>query len=473
MIDRLMSAASRVALTAAAGFLATQAWGADLGGNCCVDLEERVAELEATTARKGTRKMGLSLYGQVSETILFWDDGAERNVYVVENNAFKNKFGAMGSAKIAGDWSAGFKLEWQVRAFRSSAVNQLARGDNEGVTSTVYNTRSLSLRWAQWYLRSDTYGTIGIGQQEDAAEGVAYINLANPDGFAAPNGGYANAGFFLRRAGTVGNAGLSALTWNNAAFFRNGDGPNILDYIRATSVRYTSPTLHGFTLSASWGEDDFWSLALRYGNEFNGVRIAWGIAYSDWRDDDKTQCTNLAGPNTTSTETAVSCHSVQAGASVMHVATGLYASGGWGQITDNNRQVGAVLSGLARTIDDTDDYWWVQAGWEARLNALGKTTFWADFERWDNGLIIVNNAPQTLGAGDPLNSLGGTPFILGSRSESWGLGVTQAIDAAGMNLYVGFKNFSTDLTLATSAATRRSNPIDDFQLVYSGATVKF
>src|SRR3954447_24978241 len=121
MIDRLMSAASRVALTAAAGFLATQAWGADLGGNCCIDLEERVAELEATTARKGTRKMGLSLYGQVSETILFWDDGAERNVYVVENNAFKNKFGAMGSAKIAGDWSAGFKLEWQVRAFRSSA----------------------------------------------------------------------------------------------------------------------------------------------------------------------------------------------------------------------------------------------------------------------------------------------------------------------------------------------------------------
>ena len=26
---------------------------ADLGGNCCADLEERVAELEATTARKG------------------------------------------------------------------------------------------------------------------------------------------------------------------------------------------------------------------------------------------------------------------------------------------------------------------------------------------------------------------------------------------------------------------------------------
>ena len=26
---------------------------ADLGGNCCADLEERIAELEATTARRG------------------------------------------------------------------------------------------------------------------------------------------------------------------------------------------------------------------------------------------------------------------------------------------------------------------------------------------------------------------------------------------------------------------------------------
>jgi hypothetical protein len=29
---------------------------ADLGGDCCADLEERVAELEATTASKGNSK---------------------------------------------------------------------------------------------------------------------------------------------------------------------------------------------------------------------------------------------------------------------------------------------------------------------------------------------------------------------------------------------------------------------------------
>ena len=34
---------------------------ADLNGSCCGDLEQRIAELEATTANKGDRKMSLSV----------------------------------------------------------------------------------------------------------------------------------------------------------------------------------------------------------------------------------------------------------------------------------------------------------------------------------------------------------------------------------------------------------------------------
>jgi hypothetical protein len=45
-------------IVAVAGGIATglgmkTASSADLGGDCCADLEERVAELEATTVRKG------------------------------------------------------------------------------------------------------------------------------------------------------------------------------------------------------------------------------------------------------------------------------------------------------------------------------------------------------------------------------------------------------------------------------------
>ncbi|MEM7777799.1 MAG: porin, partial [Pseudomonadota bacterium] len=62
-----ISAAAMFAAAASLGGLSAQA--ADLGGNCCADLEERIAELEATTARKGTRVMSLKISGSVSARV--------------------------------------------------------------------------------------------------------------------------------------------------------------------------------------------------------------------------------------------------------------------------------------------------------------------------------------------------------------------------------------------------------------------
>ena len=75
-------AAAAAALMGAFSQLPIEA--ADLGGDCCADLEERVAELEATTVRKGNKKVKVELYGRVNRVINFWDDGAEQNVYVAQ-----------------------------------------------------------------------------------------------------------------------------------------------------------------------------------------------------------------------------------------------------------------------------------------------------------------------------------------------------------------------------------------------------
>ncbi len=94
-----------------AGGLATSANAADLGGNCCADLEERVAELEATTARKGNRKVSLTISGWVAEQIVGWDDGVESNAYVggIGTTLGTNvKF--TGQAQIAPGWTAGYVL---------------------------------------------------------------------------------------------------------------------------------------------------------------------------------------------------------------------------------------------------------------------------------------------------------------------------------------------------------------------------
>ena len=79
----------------------TAARAADLGGDCCADLEERVATLEATTARKGNRKVSLTVSGHVNQALLFWDDGQESDTYVVSNsNDDVAMFRFTGNAKL-------------------------------------------------------------------------------------------------------------------------------------------------------------------------------------------------------------------------------------------------------------------------------------------------------------------------------------------------------------------------------------
>jgi len=60
---RITTTAGALALTC---YAIGGAYAADLGGNCCADFEERVAELEATTARKGKRRVSVEVSGQIN-----------------------------------------------------------------------------------------------------------------------------------------------------------------------------------------------------------------------------------------------------------------------------------------------------------------------------------------------------------------------------------------------------------------------
>ena len=59
-------------------FVATNAQAADLGGDCCTDLEQRIEELESTAAKNENRKISLTVQGKVAEEVLYWDDGESR-----------------------------------------------------------------------------------------------------------------------------------------------------------------------------------------------------------------------------------------------------------------------------------------------------------------------------------------------------------------------------------------------------------
>src|SRR5262249_34688087 len=102
----------------AAALIFASCWGdlvkaADLGGNCCADLEERVADLEATTAEKGNRKVTVTLYGRVNRIVNFWDDGAETNTYTLNSSYSPSRWGFRGDAKIGRAWTSGYTLEME------------------------------------------------------------------------------------------------------------------------------------------------------------------------------------------------------------------------------------------------------------------------------------------------------------------------------------------------------------------------
>ena len=116
MIGGLWKSTSTVALAAAAGLFVSgvampSAKAADLGGDCCADLEERVAELEATTARKGNRRVSLTITGQVHKSILLWDDGHNSGAYFgLDNTNSSSRFSFLGDARISPKMKAGFEI---------------------------------------------------------------------------------------------------------------------------------------------------------------------------------------------------------------------------------------------------------------------------------------------------------------------------------------------------------------------------
>ena len=105
-------------LVMGAFLLPYQANAADLGGDCCADLEERVAELEATTVRKGVKKLSMTISGQVNAAVAYYDfsisDGDDSfnssDMAVLMGQGSASRVQIDGRAEINKDWEAGYQM---------------------------------------------------------------------------------------------------------------------------------------------------------------------------------------------------------------------------------------------------------------------------------------------------------------------------------------------------------------------------
>lgn len=501
----LMKTTSRIAIAAAASVIATSALAADLGGNCCADLEERVAELEATTARKGNRRVSLTVYGQINEGVLWWDDGEESNAYVVTNENSRSRFGFKGDARISPEWSAGYLLEIGVRIANSAGVNQFVDDNVTGIDST-------DLRHSAWYIESNRLGRVWVGHTSMATDGITEINLSNAAQIGAPDVNNWGGNMFLNLDGRrLAVAPFAGLSWNQIWSQANA---NVGEGDRRNLVRYVSPTFSGFTFSASWGEDDFWDAALRYANEWNGIRVAAGVGFQQWTDGnddvllpladefglfDLTRTLSQNDRGCADLDTVgdpfffgigrgqdVDCYAVGTSASVMHVPTGLYLSGAYGFLQDDNRRLLFALQsdGLVQDADDRDQFWYIQGGIEKNFFGIGKSTLYAEYFQGDTGAGLAGGAVNNIGFLFPLPFADfdfSDTFIRSSNVQVWGLGYVQTIDAAAMDLYIGYRMYSGDADVTfvdnfadgSIAVSRDNLDFEDYQAVFTGAIIRF
>lgn len=443
---------------------AAPAGAADLGGDCCADLEERIAELEATTARKGNRKVSLEVSGHVNEAVLWWDDGSESNAYVVTNDNSRTRFRFKGKAKIDKDWEAGYQIEVGVRSANSKRFTQ----DNPlGAAAT---DTGFDLRDSHWYLKSKKLGKGSLGLQASATDQITEINLTQTASFSK----YSDVedtglGLLLRSSN---NDRLSSLSWRRL-IGDGGDQPGEGER-RFNLAKYVSPEFGGFVASASWGVDDFWDVALNYEGEFSGFKIAAGIGYGEITDNSQTNTVcaaqNAVGGHDTS------CRQFGGSISVIHEKSGLFVNFGAGQKTDELIEQTAVFAGTG--VDDGQTFWSTQAGIERKFHDLGKTTIYGEYYDYEGG----GNNKRNIGATDALNPTGaGNWAIWNTGVEVFGAGIAQGIDKAAMIVYLSYRHVEGDVTLrgqaggTTSIANGaiRDAPIEDLDLVMSGAIIKF
>ena len=366
------------------GLSVTSASAADLGGNCCADLEERIAELEATTARKGNRKVSLTISGWVAEQVTWWDDGIEDNVYVggIGSTIGTNvKF--TGQATIVPGWSAGYVLHLEADGSDSLTNNQVTPN---GGGRFAGNSNYVQTLQSYWFIKSESLGKVSVGLQSMVSDNAAI--LVDGSGSLVPANWVAFnvAGFGIRDS-----AGNFHSSWGTAGACLPGDCYGV----PLNSVRYDSPTFAGFSASASWGDDDVWDVGLRYAGEFAGFKIAATAVYAE----SSGAFTSAFGDS----------EDFQAGGYIQHIGTGLFALVNYGHLTEN-------------LFGDDGETWYFKGGIRQRWTPLGHTVLYGEY----------------MDSEADLNHLGG----LGGREFQWyGGGVVQEIDNAAMSLWLKYRNY--------------------------------
>lgn len=412
--------AAAVALVATA---AGHARAADFGGACCDDLEERVAELEATVARKGNRNLSLRISGQINQLIMFFDDGVESNAFIVDNTNTSTRQRFEGSAKIDETWSAGYDIELEYNQGTSFGADQTFSG----------GPSSINIREEYVWLQHERLGRLSFGWFSPATDNIILRSKDGANVGALSDIRLIGGGLGLRQSdGTL----LLGTEWQELA--------PALDTSRLNVVRYDSPIWYGAKLVATWGADDVFDVAVWWDGKFGDFSATAAAGYINSVDSTFTSAASLASD----------FEEYKGSASVIHEPTGLFVTGAF-----VHRDLTAANAVSAGEVDDFD-WFYVRGGLKRKWFAIGSTSIYGEYSEGYDGL---NGRAEA-----------GFAEVADSEVEVFGFGIVQNIDAAALELYAGYRHFEADISgIAAAGGPVTNGSFEDLDVAWTGARIRF
>jgi hypothetical protein len=360
---------------------------------CCAVLDARIAELATAVLDSYVNDIKVQTYGHVNRAILIWNDGINSKVSFVDNNTSSSRLGFIGEGSIRPGLTVGARFEMEFVWPSSSEIF-----DHSNFTRDQSLT-DVAVRQAYGFINDEHLGIFTFGHQWSASGDLTLINLGSQMNDAAL---HYNNGFSLglKLAGGI----FTDLKWGQIA--------ENVDVLRGEYLRYDTPSLFGFVVSASIGATDAWDVALRYHADGEVFRFVGGIGY---RNDSENLLSEVRGA-----------------ASLLHHESGLYVTLSGAQRDDE----------LSSIIAQPPSYFgYVQAGISKKWLPYGNTTIYGDF-----GIYKNFNVGELLSADLQTNKLEVWGTLAQIEVRRRGFGIEQSFDKIGLLVYAQAHDYDAKIS---------------------------
>ncbi len=202
----------------------------------------------------------VKLYGQVNKALMGYDDGANTDFAVVDNDLSSTRMGVKGEQKLDNGLTATVLLEMESQSnasdviTQSTTTGQSATPANDGTTNLVERHAAVGL--------TGEYGGVVLGKTSTATDGVFLKDKAGvADIMGADIFKFGGSLFYTNDA----NSTLSSVSTKGRTFQGGTD--------RSQVVRFDTAKVNGFSGKASIAQGGDIDASAQYENKFGGFDV--------------------------------------------------------------------------------------------------------------------------------------------------------------------------------------------------------